>query len=217
MDNNLQTSFIPKQTIRASTNPAPTEGGMGLFTLLSFMILFLSLLTAGGAFAYQQYLINHLYKDCEVTDQTQPNTDQLGLYSSVDRNCGLYLTLEDKKRALGAGGLTRMEGLDTKMKLATTVLSQHLTLLPLFDLLGTSTLKTIRFTKFSTSNGTVELNGLAGSYEDIAVEAKVLNKMPEVNDTVFSNLSVDQTGKVTFSLKFKVDPSKLRYLPAPTN
>lgn len=220
MEPALQTSFIPKQTI-TPTSPKPgtqyaPQGGMGLFTLLSFIILFLSLAAAGGTFAYKTYLQNVLYGKCAETNQLQPNNDTLGLTGETDFKCGLYLSLVEWNRRLQDDRLVRMQRLDTKMKLGTEVLNSHMSLVPLFDFLSTSTLKTVRFTKLSTSNGEVNLEGTASGYEDIAVESNILNSMPEVSGALFSDLNVDLKNNVTFKLKFQVDPSRLKYIPVAT-
>ena len=218
MEPSLQTSFIPKQALnpaqvnRSAGAPKTVKSeGAGLFTLLSFVILFLSVAAAGGTFVYRNHLLNLLYSPCEVTAQTQPNGDILGQAGTVDSECGLHASLEDKRRKLDDESLSRMQRLDTKMKLATTVLNGHLSLLPLFDILSTSTLKTLRFTKFNTLNQQVNISGVASSYEDIAVQSEVLNDMPEIKNALFSNLDLDKEGNVIFNLTFSVSPSALTY------
>lgn len=217
MEPSLQTSFIPKQTITPQkTAPQRTsDGGMGLITLLSFIILFLSIATAGGTFAYKTYLQSVLYGKCQESDQLQPNNDSLGLTGDTDFKCGLYLSLVEWNRRLQDDRLVRMQRLDMKMKLATEVLNSHMSLVPLFDFLSASTLKTVRYTKLSTLNGEVSLEGTASGYEDIAVESNILNKMPEISNALFSDLSVDQKNNVTFKLKFQIDPKHLKYVSVP--
>jgi hypothetical protein len=210
MDNTLQTSFIPKQTIVARPTVSG-GGGMGLLTTLSFVILLISLLLAGGTYLYQQYLISHIYGACQGNSQGQPNTAQLGVSGGTNRSCGLYLSLDNKKSSLDEQRLYEMERLDTKMKLASSVLSNHITLTPLFDLLGANTLKTIRFNKFSSDNGIVKLSGMASSYEDVAVESNIVNKIAGIKDPSFSGLNLDDKGNVVFQLSFSIDPSHLRY------
>lgn len=216
MEPSLQTSFIPKQAL-TPTKPvaqyAP-KGGMGLFTLLSFILLFLSLVVAGSTFAYKTYLQSVLYGKCQQTNQLQPNNDTLGLTGETDFKCGLYLSLVEWNRRLQDDRLVRMQRLDTKMKLASQVLSSHMSLVPLFDFLSTSTLKTVRYTKLATLNGEVNLEGTASGYEDIAVQSNILNSMPEVSGALFSDLNVDPKNNITFKLKFQVDSSRLRYTPA---
>jgi len=215
MEPTIQSSFIPKQTLTPNNvaRPSSSGNGMGLFTLLSFIVLFLSLLAAGGTFAYRSYLLSHLYAPCQITSQTQTNSDILGLSGSTNKKCGLYASLEDKRRQLDGARLTRMERLDTKMKLASIIMGKHMSLSPLFDLLSTTTLKTVRYTKFGTQDGLQTLSGVASSYEDIAVQSNVLNLMPAVKNPLFSNLDLDQQGNVTFTLSFGVDPSALSYKP----
>ncbi len=218
MEPSLQTSFIPKQTM-APVKPAgqaqydPKSGGMGLFTLLSFIVLFLSLVAAGGTYGYKIYLQNILYGKCAETSQLQSNSDSLGLTGETEFKCGLYLSLVEWNRRLQDDRLVRMQRLDTKMKMATDVLNSHMSLVPLFDFLSNNTLKTVRFTKLSTLNGEVNLEGTASGYEDIAVQSNILNSMPEVSGALFSDLNVDQKNNVTFKLKFQVNPSRLKYVP----
>jgi len=218
MEPTLQTSFIPKQTMTPQKQEAQyaPQGGMGLFTLLSFIVLFLSLATAGGSFAYKTYLQSVLYGACEQTSDLQLNNDILGLTGETDFKCGLYLSLLEWNRRLQDDRLVIMQRLDTKMKLASQVLDSHMSLVPLFDFLSTSTLKTVRYTKLSTLNGEVSLEGTASGYEDIAVESNILNSMPEVSGALFSDLSTDLKNNVTFKLKFQVNPSYLEYAPVVT-
>jgi hypothetical protein len=216
MDNTIQTSFIPKQTL-VSRPPDPKirpSGSMGLFTLLSFILLVVSLLAAGGSYAYRSYLISKLYSPCATTSLVQPNQDLLGLSGDIEKQCGLYSSLEEMRRRLDDERLTKMQRLDNKMKMASKILSSHLSLAPLFELLSTTTLKTIRYTKFSTADGKIALSGAASGYEDIAVQSNVLNGMKAVKNALFSNLDTDNQGNVVFSLTFTVDPSALRYEPA---
>lgn len=214
MEPTLQTSFIPKQTIvpRAPQSVAG-GGGMSLLSLLSFIILFISLVAAGGSFAYKTYLQTHLYAPCQTTSQIQPNTDLLGLSGDIEKECGLYASLEEMRRRLDDERLSKMQRLDSKMKMATLVLNSHQSLSPLFALLSTTTLKTIRYTKFSAVGGQMTLSGVASGYEDIAVQSNVLNGMKAVKNALFSSLDLDPQGNVSFVLSFAVDPSLLRYEP----
>jgi len=219
MEPSLQTSFIPKQTMApmrptgGQTQYAP-KGGMGLFTLLSFIVLFLSLVAAGGTYAYKVYLQSVLYSKCVPKTQgvAQPNSNSFGKTSDTNFQCGLYLSLLEWDTRLQQDSLVRMQRLDTKMKLATQVLDSHMSLVPLFDFLSNSTLKTVRYTKLSTLNREVNLEGTASGYEDIAVESNVLNSMPEISGVLFSDLNVDLKNNVTFKLKFQVDPKYLKYV-----
>jgi hypothetical protein len=184
-------------------------------TVISFILLLLSLAAAGGAFAYKNYLQARIYSPCKTTSQVSPNSDLLGLSGDIEKECGLYASLEEMRRRLDSERLEKIKRLDTKMEMASKVLASHSTLIPLFDLLSTTTLKTIRYTKFSTAAGQVNLSGTASGYEDIAVESNILNAMPEVRNALFSNLDLDQNGRVTFTLNFGVDAGKLRFAPAP--
>lgn len=215
MDNStIQTSFIPKQTISASplTNrPSSTGTGMGLVTLISFILLLISIVAAGGTYLYRAYLLSQIYSACNVTSEVQTNSDLLGLSGDIEKQCGLYASLAELRRRLDSERLSKMERLDTKMKLASQILSTHQTLVPVFDLLSTTTLKTIRYTKFDIESGQVTLSGVASGYDDIAVQSNVLNSIPTIKNALFSNLSVNQQGGTTFDLTFDLDAKQLEY------
>ena len=214
MDSTIQSSFIPKQTINpvsSRSTAGSSDTGVGLFTILSFVILFISLVGAGGSFAYKSYLQAKIYSPCKTTSQVDPNTELLGLSGDIESRCGLYSSLEEMRRRLDNERLTKMQRLDTKMKLASVVLSSHSTIDPLFNFLSTSTLKTIRYTRFSMTGGEAKLQGTASGYEDIAVQSNVLNSMPEVENSLFSDLDLDPKGNVAFTLSFRVNPKKILY------
>ncbi|MEK7478257.1 MAG: PilN domain-containing protein [Patescibacteria group bacterium] len=212
MDNLIQTSFIPKQVVTAKPPPVNSGGAIGLFSVLSFIVLLLSVLFAGGTYAYKMMLQNEIYSPCqEIGSSIQPNTDPSITGATIDRQCGLSESLTVERDRLQSSRLEQMAKLDYKMKKATAVLDRHLTMIPLFNLLSQYTLKTVRFTRLDIKDVSINLEGIASSYEDVAVQEKDLNNAKGIINPVFSDLNLNNRGDVTFKLSFQAAPSILKY------
>jgi hypothetical protein len=215
MDIPLQTSFIPKQTItgsQPSAAPVTNTSSTNIALVVSLVILFLSALLAGGAFAYQRYLLHRLYSPCQEVSRLQPSDQPVG--ESLNRCGGLYFILEAEKSSLQVDLLSRMERLDAKMKAASTILRNHSSLVPVFDLLSSTTLKTIRYTHFSLTGTTVALDGSANNYEAIAVQSNVLNTAKAaglISEPIVSDLDLDAKGNVVFHVTFSLNPGLTNY------
>lgn len=208
MDNQLQTSFIPKQSTPNKIVPEESKTGGSLIGTLSLIILLASAILAAGAFGFKFYLANSINKDCPDPNQLQT------------AGCGLVASLEVDKRNLDESLLNKMLRFDSKIRAGTTILNNHQSLIPFFDLLGNLTLKTVRYTSFSLKGGEVTLGGLATNYEDVAVQQKVFETNKNFINPQFSGLDLDPKGNVSFKVTFKVLPELLsyaRYAAALTN
>ena len=84
-------------------------------------------------------------------------------------------------------------------------------------ILEKNTLKTVRFNKFQydfsreKSEIDVKMAGQASSYTSLALQAAILGSQNGIISPVFSNLDVDNKGRVTFDLDFSVDPKFMLY------
>jgi len=96
-----------------------------------------------------------------------------------------------------------------------SLLNRHVVISPLFDFLETATLKSVRFNDFlyNTNSGGVELliKGQARGYADVALQSDVFNKSPYFENPVFSDLSLDERGNVTFTLRATINPELISY------
>ncbi len=210
MDSTLQTSFIPKQTITSKPSLSGDSNPFSLFTLISVIILLMAALSAGGTFAYKKLLLSQLYAPCETTSETAASPESP--VSERNMQCGgLRVVLENYKNGLQEERLLKMKRLDVKMKKAADILGAHMSLVPVFDLLSTTTLKTVRYTKFQVQNLNVTMEGLASSYEDIAVQSNLLNRNKTIKDALFSDLNLDAKGNVIFKLSFNLDRRLVNY------
>jgi hypothetical protein len=193
MDQNFQTSFIPKKPIVKETAIAPRS--IGVLFVIPLFILFTVLIATGGLYFYK------------ITLNKTAATKQADLVLAQNR-------FEPKK-------ITELQILDKRLTSASEILSKHITIIPVFTALQDLTMKTVRYTKFSYNLGTdnnkainIKLSGVAIGYRDLALQANLFATKDvgkNLVDPVFSNLSLDNNGNVLFNLEFSVDPSFVNY------
>lgn len=189
MENSFQTSFIPKKPITSDRPIAKTP--KSLFSILSFVLLLVTLVIAGGLFFYKSYLIKQKESFSVSLDKMRNNFDQD--------------TIKD------------LENFDKRVTTSKTVLNNHIVLSPMFQLIGDLTIPSVQYTKFEHSNSEgefqVHMTGVANDYRSVALQADVFNtpKARYFKNVVFSNLSKDKNNYVTFDIEFLVDPVLLSY------
>ncbi|MCE9585478.1 hypothetical protein K8Q94_02555 [Candidatus Nomurabacteria bacterium] len=190
MDQNFQTSFIPKKPMieerSASSRP------IGIFTVLSLFVFFIIILASAGLYFYKGML------------QTNITKMQNDLILAKNR-------FEPQK-------INQLQILDKRLNASKEILANHVSISPIFEILSQSTLKNVRYTKFSYSAGddkkskiSVKMSGQALGYRSIALQSDLFSKNKMIIDPVFSNLSLDDKGNVLFDLDFSVDPTLLNY------
>lgn len=203
MDNrDIQSSFIPKQTL--STGPRVIRQPIGLFLLLSLVVLIVALLFLGGAYAYRFFLTDEIDRPCPSES------------GSALEGCGLKASLERRRASLNSDSIARFETLDKQLRRATEIVNQHKTLLPVLRFLEDQTLRSVKYTSFNQTGNIVDLKGVAKSYEGVALQSieleKELSNSRLVKDFVFSDVNADQAGNIGFTLKLTLDPILFSYV-----
>lgn len=193
MDQNFQTSFIPKKPIVKET--AVDSRPVGILFVASLFIFFTILIATGGLYFYKLSLTKTI------------TTKQSDLVLAQNR-------FEPKK-------ITEIQILGKRITAANEILSKHIAITPVFTILQDLTMKTVRYTQFSydldTNNNTtinIKLSGMATGYRDLALQADIFATREigkNLIDPVFSNLSLDINGNVLFDLEFSVDPTFVNY------
>jgi len=188
MDQNFQTSFIPKKPVVHERTEAkrPT----GLLVIFSVLILFTVFVAYGGVYFYKNSLTQ------SITSKEK--------------------ALELARNRFEPGRLSELKTLDRRIKAANGVLANHVAPSPIFKILEATTMKTIRYTSFSyelKENGMVfvKLTGEANGYRSIALQSDLLTQNKDIMDPVFSNLALDTKGSVLFDLTFSVQESLVSY------
>ena len=194
MDPKVTTSFIPKKPLQPQA--LVQSRAVGALMLVSIALLVLSILAAGGMFLYQGYLGKAIAAQGAALDRAEA-------------------AFEPKL-------IRDLSRLNSRIKESKQLLAGHVAISPFFELLEKTTLENVSFQSFDFSvqggKAIVSMKGQARSFADIALQSDTFGKTQQIRDSIFSNLNLDQTGNVVFSLIATIDPSLTLYknnVPAP--
>jgi hypothetical protein len=194
MEQNFQTSFIPKKPI-IKENAAYGGRPVSIFFILSLFIFFTVLIVTGGLYFYKGILVKKI--------------------SNMED------TLNLAKNRFEPSKITELQTFDKRLISSSEILSKHITIIPIFNTLEQLTMKSVRFINFSYSlrnddkiTINVKMSGIAIGYRSIALQSDLFAKNKNLIDPIFSNLALDNSGNVLFDLNFSVDPSFVNYKQA---
>lgn len=202
MEQNFQTSFIPKKPILEEHDTRVRS--VGFFAVFSIFILFTVLLATGGLYLYKINLVKNI----------------------ADKEKSLILAQNE----FTPSKITELKLLNKRLSAANEILSRHIAVTPIFQALSALTMKTVRFTQFSYSFGNekdakntkiiIRMSGQTvgygaySAYASLALQSDLFSTKDEGKNfinPVFSNLTLDDKGNVLFDLEFSVDPSFVNY------
>jgi hypothetical protein len=190
MEQNFQTSFIPKKPI-IKERPVSSRP-IGFSMVVTIFILFAVLLTAGALYLYKA--------------NTAKKLEQMKNDLNLAQN-----RFEPSK-------ITQLQVLDRRLKASSEILAGHIAISPIFKALQDITMKSVRYTNFSYDVGIeknapvlVKMSGMAVGYRSVALQSDLYAGNKNFIDPVFSNLSLDSDGNVIFNLEFSVDRSFVDY------
>ncbi len=123
-------------------------------------------------------------------------------------------SIEIAKSKFEPGTLEELSRIDAKIVSLKELLGQHTSLTPLFALLEASTLQAVRFRSFdyAVQDGRapeIRLTGDSNGYAAIALQSDSFSKTGKFKNIVFSELRLDDKGRVQFLMSATVDPSLL--------
>jgi hypothetical protein len=180
-----KTSFIPQKSL----NPVSTgrrKPSVSLFFIGSVIIFIVAIALSIGAFSYKKILEQGIEKKA--------------------------VSLQRAREAFDPGLIENLTRLDSKIEATKDLLDSHISLTPLFDFLEEFTLKNIKFDSFnlslqgSSDKITLSIEGQAINYATIVAQSDLLGQSRFLKDQIFSNVSLDSSGNVSFSLDAKIDP-----------
>ena len=203
METKFQTSFIPKKptasAIGAISPASHRRQSVSIFMTIATLLFIVSLAAAGGAYAYNQYLLSaqDVYKQDLITRQKQFNLDLI----------------------------SQLKAENVKIDAARKVLNNHVALSQIFDIIGRMTIENVRFLSLDvTAPATpadgvkINLQGYGTSLAAVAFQSDVLGQLDQyglhnvVKNPILSNPAIGATGDtVGFSLAATIDPSSLSY------
>jgi hypothetical protein len=187
MDPNVQGSFIPKQAMTAASRGS----GVGLLFLLALLVFVMSVVAAGAAFSYQQYL------NGQIT--------------------GKDADLQRAEGAFDASAIQDLVRLDSRLTQARALLQAHVSPSAIFGFLSTITLQKVQFNSFDLGvnkdgGASLALSGTADSFSTVALQSDQFGASKVLRDVIFSGITVnDATNKVSFTVNASVDPQLILF------
>jgi hypothetical protein len=190
MEQNFQTSFIPKKPIVKKR--VSSSRPVGLLTVLSIFIFFTVLLASAGLYFYKGVVEKNI--------------------NAMENNLNIA------KNRFEPSKIAELELLGKRLKASNDILSGHVAVTPIFEVLQLITMKTVRYLDFDYnfdskegSNVVVKMNGMADGYRSVALQSDLFAKNKNLIEPIFSNLTLDDDGNVLFDLEFSVDPTFVNY------
>lgn len=205
MDNDFQTTFIPKKPIGEMPQvkkPEQHNPSVGIFTMLATLIFVVALVASGGVYLYQNLL--------------------------TDKIAEMKASLKTAEGRIEQSFISQLQDLDKRLRNSNQLLANHVALSPLFRFIEDNTLKSVQYDSFDFSfeegRPVATLTGRARQYKSIAEQSIRFGESNLIETHVFSNFTLTQQGQVSFSLKI-IPASDLLYFersldrvvtPAPT-
>ncbi|MEK7134266.1 MAG: hypothetical protein AAB805_01130 [Patescibacteria group bacterium] len=188
-DSDSKHTFIPKGPVAASVSGKRKNRSLGVVLVVSFIIFISSVLSASGAYLYRTYL--------------------------VKSTANLEISLNKAKAAFEPETIVSLKRFNARVNAGDSLLARHIAPTVFFSALQDLTLQSIRFSKFSYTfddlfiEGT--LSGTARNYSSVALQSDFFARSPYIKNPIFSNLTLDKSGNVTFNVAFKIDPALMLY------
>jgi len=179
----METSFIPQKTYKKTIAKKRNYGGL-LMGIVGFIFI-VTILVAGTLFLYNRYLS----KEIETMSQS----------------------LEREKGSLEKEVIKKLSLIDKRIEASKLILNNHVSLVPLFDLLEQNTLQKVAFQELSLTPGedgwwNLSLKGKTNSYASVALQSDIFGKNKNMKNLVFSNLGIGNDGGVVFDVSAVIDP-----------
>jgi hypothetical protein len=161
-----------------------------VFALIAIVVFLLSAGAAAGVFLYQRALVSKIadYNDRLVRAKNAFEIEFVDEVGTVAR----------------------------RIDAAKGILASHTALSPVFELLEQETLTTVRFTNFdfsfdSEGRGTITLDGEAAGFNALALQSDAFGEMEDLENPEFFDVSLDQSGNVSFTFSAGIRPELLSY------
>jgi hypothetical protein len=193
MDTRLRTSFIPKKTLILKSDGGASRVSINLFLSFGMIVFFLMIAVAGGVYLYKVVIQKKIVQE--------------------------GLDLQKAEKAFELPLITDMKRLDSRITVGKSILEKHTVASTVFDTLEALTLKSVRFTKFDfqykgSSAGLgpmITLDGEARDYTSVALLSDSFAEDTRIKNPVFSNLNLNEEGRVEFSFSAALDPEMVSF------
>ena len=198
MDTKFQTSFIPKKPILADQGVVKVTTHTSVFMLIAILLFTISISAAGALFFWKGVLLKN---------QAQYTVD-----------------LKKAEERFDTETINKLKKANTKIDLAKTFLKNHIAASEIFSIIGGLTIDGVRFKSFDfgapaeESEGVkISMKGVGNNFSSIAYQSDVFGQSVKfgknklLKNPIMSDLSLDDTGSVSFTFTATVDPADLSY------
>lgn len=187
--NDVKHTFIPKAPVLPTGSAKQKRGSFGIVLVISILIFVVSVLLAIFAYSYRAFMTSNV--------------------------ANLEISLNKARAAFEPDTILALKRFNARVNTANTLLSRHIAPTTFFAVLQDLTLQNVRFTKlayiFDGASIETVLTGLARSYNSVALQSDLFAKSPYIKNPIFSDLTLDRSGNVTFAVTFNIDPALVLY------
>lgn len=191
MPDRVTTSFIPKESLMQDRTPRPARRSPFVFlNVIGVGILVATVLGSLGVFGLKTY-----------TEQSIASKK---------------VSLDRQRAAFEPATIEELLRLDKRLESSGALLKSHTAVTLIFDDLETRTGENVRFKSFKYESAgqdryVVSMNGVAKSFNAVAIQSDSFGKSAIIKDPIFSNLNLDQGGDVVFDFTGVIDPVRINF------
>lgn len=159
----------------------------------SLVVLGIALAGAGGVFGYEKYLES--VRGAKIAE------------------------LQRAREAINTDTVEGFVRLRNRLSSAGTLVGEHVAVTQFLDVLETVTLQTVRFDTLTylvhdERTAEVELTGAARTFNALAAQSSAFAAQDDIRRAIFSEITVTQSGAVTFSVVATIDPDLVIMRPS---
>lgn len=187
MDKEFKTTFIPKKNV-VNTAKAPesrqARTRRSLLGMVALLLFVTALVSTVGVYLYKIRLA-------------------ATLNSRID-------SINRAEKAFEPSVILELKKLDIRLRAGTELLDQHVAVSDFLESLAESTLPDVSFSgltfEFNPEGSTISMTGEARGYLYIAQQSDILESNQYIQNHIFSDFALTDTGRITFSLNFTINP-----------
>lgn len=192
MDKEFKTTFIPKKNLTKEKSIAPSKTArrtQSIFSLLAVLLFITAIVSVAGVYLYKLRLTTVVSNKVE--------------------------SINIAEKAFEPSAILELRKLDIRLRAATELLENHVAVVDFFESLGETTLPDIQYSgvniDFAEDQPSVSTTGVARGYLPIAQQSDLFEQNRYIQNPIFSNFARTDTGRITFSLTFSINPDLLVY------
>lgn len=191
MDKEFKTTFIPKKNLATSkVKPAESKKSKArrsLFGVLALLLFVTAVVSTIGVYLYK----------IRIAAVINSRIESINL----------------AEKAFEPAVILELKKLDIRLRAGTELLNNHVAISDFLESLAESTLPDVSFANFSFSGGgnEVSMSGEARGYLQIAQQSDIFEDNQYIQNHIFSDFSLTDTGRISFSLQFTLNPELVTF------